>query len=140
MEPEERNKWIINKLLSIQSHDIIGMGIVLYKLKEKLGSVMSFKAIQQELDIINIRKGIPASMSEEERKVIRNVCQVIFWRSMVPIVLSILVPLFIVIHCYCSIAGHWFKTFKDQVQKSFLHSIKARVIRHVVVLLVLISH
>ncbi|KAJ8425311.1 hypothetical protein Cgig2_022317 [Carnegiea gigantea] len=72
MEPGERNKWIINKLLSIQSHDIIGMGIVLYKLKEKLGSVMSFKAVQQELDIVNIRKGIPASMSEEERKVIWN--------------------------------------------------------------------
>uniref|UniRef100_A0A7C8ZR27 Uncharacterized protein n=1 Tax=Opuntia streptacantha TaxID=393608 RepID=A0A7C8ZR27_OPUST len=106
MELEERNKWIINKLLSIQSHDIVGMGIVLYKLKEELVSVMGSKAVQQELDIVNIRKCVPASMSNEERKVTWNVCQVIFWRSMVPVVLSILVPVFIVIHCYCSIPGH----------------------------------
>jgi len=60
---EELDNSIVDKILSIDTHDEVGMGVILDELNLKLVQVMKLEIVEQCADIYGIREGVLYSVS-----------------------------------------------------------------------------
>ena len=106
MFPEEGEQRIIDFLLGIPTQNEIHMSILRYVVCHKLVLVMISKVVEQSLDIVNVRKCISPSKTEEKRNVFWNVCHVVHRRSKLIVVLHVCEWKNVIEHSYGSASDH----------------------------------